>query len=66
MIVFLNNKEVETTKGSDVSSFVEKFCDTQKGFALALNNCVIPKTKWNETILSENDKIVLIRAACGG
>jgi sulfur carrier protein len=66
MIVFLNNQELETETGSNVSSFMEKFSDMQKGFALAINNSVIPKAKWSETILTDNDKIVLIKAACGG
>jgi sulfur carrier protein len=36
------------------------------GYALAVNNTVIPKTKWNESFLKENDKVLVIQATQGG
>jgi len=66
VIVFLNSKEIEVEKGMNVSDFVAKFSDMKFGFALALNNTVIKKENWTSTFLSENDKIILIKAVCGG
>lgn len=37
-----------------------------KGIALALNEEIIPRSKWNETILYNEDKIILIGAVAGG
>ncbi|MBP8192253.1 MAG: sulfur carrier protein ThiS [Chitinophagales bacterium] len=36
------------------------------GIALALNEEIIPRSKWNETILTNEDKIIIIGAVAGG
>jgi len=66
MLVFLNNNETEIADSINVSDFVAKFCDVEFGFALALNGTVIKKENWATTFLSANDKIILIKAVCGG
>ncbi len=40
--------------------------DDTQGCALALNESVIPKDKWNDTKLKENDKVIIIKATRGG
>jgi sulfur carrier protein len=37
-----------------------------RGIAVALNDTIIPKQKWNETIVSENDTIEIVHAVQGG
>ena len=66
MLVFLNGKEIEIESKTNISDFVAKFSEVEFGFALALNNTVIKKENWTTTFLSENDKIILIKAVCGG
>ncbi|HHT03616.1 MAG TPA: sulfur carrier protein ThiS [Bacteroidales bacterium] len=34
--------------------------------ALAVNQEIIPQTKWEETNLKDGDKITIIQATCGG
>ncbi|MDE6493378.1 MAG: sulfur carrier protein ThiS [Bacteroidales bacterium] len=36
------------------------------GIALAVNNQVVPKEKWEHTVLKENDMLLLIGASYGG
>lgn len=36
------------------------------GIAIAVNQEVIPQTKWEETKLREGDNITIIEATCGG
>lgn len=36
------------------------------GAAIAINDRLIVRSKWNETIIHENDNIVIISAAFGG
>ena len=36
------------------------------GIALALNEEIIPKSNWQNTILNEEDKIIIIGAVAGG
>ena len=38
----------------------------QNGIAVAINNTVVPKTKWNEYLLHETDDILIISATQGG
>lgn len=37
-----------------------------KGIAVALNSSIIPKQKWDEIILNENDEIEIVHAVQGG
>lgn len=37
-----------------------------KGIAVALNEEIIAQSKWNETILNNEDKIIIIGAVAGG
>jgi len=38
----------------------------RKGIAVALNNRIIPQSFWAETILNNNDSILIITATQGG
>ncbi len=40
--------------------------DTQKGIAVALNNNVIPREKWDVQTVNDNDKLLIIKATQGG
>jgi len=40
--------------------------DVSKGMAVALNNEVIPREKWDKHLINDNDKLLLIKAAQGG
>ena len=64
MIIKVNNKEMELS--SQASQLAETLQMPDKGVAVAVNNQMIPRTKWSETILQENDQVVVIKAACGG
>lgn len=37
-----------------------------KGLAVAINECVVPKSEWDICILQSNDKLLLIKATQGG
>jgi len=37
-----------------------------RGIALAINQRVIPKSKWPSHLLEENDQVIIIRATQGG
>lgn len=38
----------------------------QKGVAVAVNNKVIPKNNWDAKIVSDNDRVLIIKATQGG
>ena len=66
MIIKVNNKEMELSNQASLQQLAETLQMPDKGVAVAVNNQMIPRTKWSETILQENDQIVVIKAACGG
>ena len=40
--------------------------ENTKGIAVAVNENVVPKNEWDNTILKENDTIIIIKATQGG
>ena len=66
MISKVNNKEMELSRQASLQQLAETLQMPDKGVAVAVNNQMIPRTKWSETILQETDQVVVIKAACGG
>lgn len=67
MNVSVNNQLRSVQKGTILLDALEQTgIQSQRGIAVAVNNTVIPKTEWQNTVLTENDKITIIRATQGG
>ena len=68
MKIILNGKEIELkTNNISLKEFVElKLKDKPKFFAIAVNNEVIPKHKWDEYKLKNGDKIEIVSIFQGG
>ena len=67
MRIFLNENKIETGDNISLAELLmqENIKDTS-GLAIAVNNQVIAKLTWNDTALTENDKIIIITATAGG
>ena len=65
MKVLVNSKEVET-QAAVLSDLAKELQFPEKGIAVGVNNAVVPRAKWAEKTLSDGDKIVMIKATCGG
>ncbi len=67
MTVFLNDEILEF---SDTPTLIKIFEIQQitemRGLAVAINEEVIPRVLWAETVLQNNDRLMLIRATQGG
>lgn len=67
MTVFVNDEILEF---SDTPTLIKIFEIQQitemRGLAVAINEEVIPRVLWAETILQNNDRLMLIRATQGG
>jgi len=57
----LNHNEITIQALLDIESPAK-----QKGIAVAVNSCVIPKTDWDSYALSHNDQVLIISATQGG
>lgn len=61
----VNDKEREC--GSDrISELISELALPDKGIAVAVNNKMIPRTKWEDHQLFDGDNILIIKAVCGG
>jgi len=67
MDITLNNQNISIADNETLESILKsnQLLD-KKGIAVAINSSVIPKNKWNETKLNNNDKIMVITATAGG
>ena len=67
MLVFVNKQSLDIPENSALLSALQQTgLVSFQGMAVAVNNQVIQKAKWNEYLLKENDKITVIRATQGG
>lgn len=65
MNITINNKPTDT-QAENLAQLAAELELPLKGVAVAINNKMIPRTDWEATALAENDKVVIIKAACGG
>lgn len=67
MNIYINNTEHELPQDTAVTAALDVIgVSSQKGIAIAINNNVVPRTEWRNTILQANDKVTLIKATQGG
>jgi len=66
MIIKLNDKPHEIEEGTTLASFIGKLDVKTQGIAVAIDYEVIPKSKWDGTILSDKMELMIIHAVSGG
>ena len=68
MKIKLNGEEKVFEKELSLNELVLKELDSDepKGVAVALNFSIVPKQKWSEITLKENDEIEIVHAVQGG
>jgi len=66
MKIKVNNKEIETTATVTISQLITQLELPNQGIAVAVNNHMVTRDKWDQSSLQENDNVVIIKAACGG
>lgn len=63
--IVVNNEET-LVDCNCVSELAEHLQLPERGVALAVNNKVVSRTAWAETMLNENDNVTIIKATFGG
>lgn len=66
MIVQVNSNRHEAAEGTTLSAFIDSLGIGQHGIAVAIDYEVIPKTEWDETLLTDGVELMLITAVSGG
>ena len=67
MTVYINNKPTELADAAVISHALTALgIEARNGMALAVNSDVIPRPEWDNYILKDQDKIMIIKATQGG
>ena len=66
MNIILNNDEQVVLENISVSELLEKFKINLEYMAVEVNQTIVPKSKYGNFRLKENDKVEIISAVGGG
>lgn len=66
MVIILNGEDKTISPETNVSQLLESLKIEANGIAIGLNNTILPFSKWRDTILNENDSLIIITASQGG
>ena len=67
MNIIINEKPYRIKDGAAIDEALkEAQIENRFGIAVAVNNVVIPKALWEDTVLCPNDQITIINAIFGG
>lgn len=61
----VNDQEVESG-ATTLSLFSSEQNLPATGIAVAVNNRMVPRAEWDSYTLNEGDRILIIKAVCGG
>ena len=66
MKIYINQKEIEVQVNISVKELLDMQQIAIEGTAIAIDNKLVPKNEWNDRILTDGNKITIIRATFGG
>lgn len=66
MKININNSPLEINEAATVADALALAAIDTKGIAVAVNESVVPKSKYGETVLRDGDNILIIKAFYGG
>ena len=62
----VNDQILEIQKESNLLQLLQKLQISEDGIAIAINETIVLKSRWNTTTLSNNDTLLIIEATQGG
>jgi sulfur carrier protein len=67
MKVYINGLEVVLREAMNIQEFLQQQnMEITRGYALAVNDMVVPKSAYETYILQPSDKVLIIKATAGG
>lgn len=68
MKININGELIQIEEKMNLADFVILRLNTKepRGIAVAVNGMIVPKSKWNDTVVNENDNIEIVHAVQGG
>lgn len=64
--ILVNDQILEIHTDFTLCQVLQKLNISEEGIAIAVNENIIPKSRWSATTLSINDKLIIITATQGG
>ncbi len=65
MKIYINDKSTEIS-AQNLAELAAELNLPEHGVAIALGRSMIQRPFWTDTPLNEGDKVIIIKAACGG
>jgi sulfur carrier protein len=66
MRIRINGEGVDHVAASDLQTVLGAHATTGEGVAVAVNRQLVPRARWGQTCLVENDEIDVFRVIAGG
>ena len=66
MNIFLNGATVMLDLGATVGGVVDGLGKGRRGVAVAVNDEVVPRSRWDRTALRDHDRVEILTASQGG
>ncbi len=67
MTITLNGKELDIPQNINILDLLALIKQKDYGgIAIAINDMVVPKSKWEKSTITKGDKVLLIKASQGG
>lgn len=67
MTILINNEQKTVPDGTTLNEIVLTILQLNPaGMAIAVNDTIVPKHLWEQTLLQENDRMLVIKACSGG
>lgn len=66
MQIQFNDEPVQCTEGQSVKTLLAELNQLKPGTALALNHQILPRERWEQQIVQEDDQILLFQVIAGG
>jgi len=64
--VLVNGEPEDLGEGTTVADLVARHRDSPRGVAVARNEEVVPRSRWDTTVVVEGDRFEILTAAQGG
>ena len=66
MNIVLNGDASTVAAGATVGAVVDGLGKGRKGVAVAVNDEVVPRSRWDKTALTDHDRVEVLTASQGG
>ena len=66
MQLTINGEKREIKESKNLADLIKELDIQAPNFAMALNQQVVPRSKYNSTTIKENDKVEIVHAVGGG